>query len=199
MSNCFVFFFFFFSLKKKQIKRSKPTSPYFPVIYTTNPSHFAKMTLLRNRHQIRRELSSSTGATTAGGRSFTSLEFLNRENHRRHRSPVVATFLSAATFHQRRVSLDSQCGHFLGLKRLLQPTQRQRKIKLSELKLLVVANGQQGIVEIHLVGVAYKARRILLKNIRNLNRIRKFLQASVVKDQLSGGNGGRFRRTANTH
>lgn len=138
----------------------KQTNPY--PIYTINPT---KTTLFRNCTQFRSKFSTSTTPhSLLQSPSWNLPKLLIGKRHRRNRRPPRSTFFrpSTAGLHKRRTGLDGQCRHFLRLKRLVQPVQRQRKVKLPELELIVVVNGINDVVKVHLVGVADKSRRMFL-------------------------------------
>ncbi|MFS8033443.1 hypothetical protein Hanom_Chr17g01569651 [Helianthus anomalus] len=77
-------------------------------------------------------------------------------NPRRRKTNICFTTLASAAFCKCGAGLDGQCGHLLGLKWVLQPFEGKGKVKVPGLKLLMVFDGGNDVVEVHFVGVAYE-------------------------------------------
>lgn len=138
--------------------------------------------LLRYRTQPRRDLPPSPAAATsppsrsaiAGGFPWLADTALTRKHEN---IPAASAFITTTSgaLGQSRAGFDGQCGHILRLKAVLQLAERQREVELARLQLLVVADGRDNVVEIHFVGVADEARRVLLQYVGNLNGVGVFL------------------------
>ncbi|CAL9026982.1 unnamed protein product [Prunus brigantina] len=168
---------------KTKIPSSNSTDPlitdHYIVFTQITFVQIPKLPLLRNRTQQRRTSVSSTTPppsrrTTGGDHSPAILDLLAGNYHLRHQIAATAAFLTP-TLHKRGAGFDGQCGHLLRLQWMLEPAEWQSEVELARLELLVLINGLNDVVEVHLVRVADKGGGVLLKHVGNLYWVRVFL------------------------
>ena len=134
--------------KKRNIHRKQPLHP----IYKISPT---QTTLFRNCTQLRPKFSTpTTPLLQAPSRRLPKLLVGKRERGDRRASRSRFFSPSGAGLDKRGASLDGECGHLLRVQRLVEPVQGQGKVKVAELEVVVVMDGVNGVVEVHVVGVA---------------------------------------------
>ncbi|CAL9750963.1 unnamed protein product, partial [Musa acuminata subsp. burmannicoides] len=145
--------------------------------------------LLRNAAKPELEIS-SLATSSHGARPSPPLPWLHHQPTTGFGGRSIGEVETAGA-HESRAGLRGWRDHLLRVERPPQHGDGEEEVELPGLSIVVGMDGGDEVVELHDVGVADEAGRVLPEHMRRLHGPQELLQLAVLQDQLGGRGGGR--------